>query len=333
MAGNGRQQGTEAAGLRRRAFIALAAGAVLAVPPGLRAQQRRAARVGWLTVTPNPQIESFREGMRALGYAEGANLTIDRRDAGGRADRLGALVADLVRQKPDVVVAVGFVAAQAMRQVSSGIPIVFVSNDAVEQGFAQSLARPGGSMTGIELMGDDINAKWLELLVELVPQARRFGLLEAAPTREGRKQVLLSAARALGKETVLEQVEQLEDLPPAIRAIADAGAQAMVVLPSALFHGARQQVVALAARHRLPAMYEHRDFVAAGGLLSYGPDIGAMFRRLADYVDRILRGISPATMPIERPTRFELVVNLKTARALGLAVPESFLARADEVIE
>jgi putative ABC transport system substrate-binding protein len=260
-------------------------------------------------------------------------LTIDQRDAGGQVEWLGGLAVELGLLKPDAIVAIGFVAAGAVREVIKAIPIIFVSNDSIEQGFVDSLARPGGMMTGIELMGDDLSAKWLEFLKEVLPSLDRVGLLEALPAREGRKQALLAAAGSLGKKIVLKQVGRPDELPGAVEAIAAAGTQGMIVLPSALFHGAQKQVVGLAARHRLPAIYEHRDFVEAGGLMSYGPDIGTMFRRLADYIDRIVKGASPATMPVERPIKFELVVNLKTATSLGITVPESLLARADEVIE
>lgn len=310
-------------------FLACAA---LAASPA-RAQRREAFRVGWLSVTANPQIESFRAGMRALGYTEGNGLVIEARDAGGDVAKLHALAGELGRLGMDVVVTVGIYATQAARDALPSTPVVFVSNDSVGQGLVQSRARPGGALTGMELMSDDISTKWLELLAEFLPQATRFVALRAATSNLSQVAPLPGVGASIGKPVTVIDVRASDDYLPAFQAAVRMEAQGMIVLSSAVFHGHRQRIVDLAARFRLPAIYEHRDFPTAGGLISYGPDVRELFTRLASYVDRIFNGAKPADLPVERPTRFELVINLATAKALALVVPPSLLARADEVIE
>jgi putative ABC transport system substrate-binding protein len=303
-------------------------------PLATRAQQRGTARVGWLTIARNPQIDSFRAGMRDLGYIEGRNLTIEQRDAEGDPVRLVALASDLARGKVDVVVAIGGAAARAIREVYSPAPIVYLTNNSVGQKLVDSLARPGGNLTGLELMSPDISTKWLELIGELLPYASRFVVLEfEASANDAQAQPLLSASRATGKEVVISSVLDVADLSRTFENASRAGAQGMIILSNATFHAHRKRITDLAAQFRLPAIYEHRDFVVAGGLMSYGPDLNVVFRRLASYVDRILKGTRPADLPVELPTRFELVVNLKAAKALGLTIPPALLARADEMIE
>jgi putative ABC transport system substrate-binding protein len=318
--------------IARRALIGSALAGAAAWPIGAAAQQRT-ARVGWLSSVANPQIAAFRTGMAALGYTEGRNLVIEVRDAAGSLERLPALARELERARLDVLVTIGFVATMPAREHTSNLPIVFVSNDSVELGFADSLARPGGRMTGVELLGFEINAKWVEMLVELLPGATRFAALEALPSRETRVQGVHETARSLGKTVTVHSIARAEELDDAFASIAAARAEGLLVLPSAVLHGLRARITALAERHRLPAVYEHSDFAEAGGLMSYGADIAVMFRRLAHHVDLILRGVRPGDIPVEQPTKLELVINLKTARRLGLAVPESLLVRADEVIE
>jgi putative ABC transport system substrate-binding protein len=291
-------------------------------------------RVGWLTIARNPQIESFRAGMRNLGYFEGRNLIIDERDADGSPERLTPLVTDLARQKIDVVVAIGGAAARAAREVGKLTPIVFLTNNSVGQGLVDSLARPGGNLTGLELMSSDISTKWLELIGELLPHASRFVALEfEASANDAQIQPLLSASRTTGKQVAISSVPDAADLARSFEVASRTNAQGMIVLSNATFHAHRKRIVDLAAQFRLPAIYEHRDFVLAGGLMSYGPDLNVVFRRLGSYVDRILKGEKPADLPVEQPTKFELVINLKTARSLGIAIPPTLLARADEVVE
>lgn len=319
--------------MRRRQLVTGLGVAVLNWPIAARPQQQVMARVGWLTLAQNPQIDSFRVGMRDLGYIEGRDLTIEARDAEGHSERLAALATDLVQQKVDVVVTVGATAARAAREVTQTIPIVFITNNSVGQGLVNSLARPGGSLTGLELMSPDISAKWLELLGELLPPATRFIALQFGSSEDPQVPPLLTAAKSLGKQVSIGKAKGISDLVRVIEAASLADMQGLIVLSNSNFHANRRRVVELAAQFRLPAMYEHRDFVAIGGLMSYGPDINTMFRRIAFYVDRILKGKKPIDLPVERPSKFELVVNLTTAKALGLQIPPSILARADEVIE
>ncbi len=272
--------------------------------------------------------------MRDLGYVEGRNLIIEERDAEGNPERLAPLATDLARQKVDVVVAIGGAAARAVREVTKHTPIVFLTNNSVDQGLVDSLPRPGGNLTGLELMSSDISTKWLELIGELLPHASRFVALEfETSANDAQVQPLLAASRATGKQVAISKVPAAADLARSLEIASRTNAQGMIVLSNATFHAHRKRIVDLAAQFRLPAIYEHRDFVLAGGLMSYGPDLNVVFRRLASYVDRILMGEKPADLPVEQPTRFELVINLKTAKALGLTIPPSILARADEVIE
>lgn len=320
----------------RRTATRLLAGAAV-WPLAARAQQSDMARVGWLTLAANPQIDAFRAGMRDLGYDEGRNLTIEHRDAGGRRERLADLAADLDRMKVDVVVAIGSVAARATRDTMRSVPIVFVTNEPVSAGLVDSLARPGGNNTGLVLMSADIASKWLELICELLPGATRFIALVSSINSgigtDSQVQSLLAASGSLGKQVSVNQARNMEDLTSIFEAAARRDAQGMLVLSAAIFHGNRQRIVDLAAKYHVPGIYEHRDFADAGGLISYGPDISVAFRRIAYYVDRVLKGAKPADLPVEQPTRFELVINLKTANTLGIAVPPSLLARADVVIE
>lgn len=306
----------------------------MAWPLVARTQQRGMARVGWLTIARNPQIDSFRTAMRDLGYIEGRNLIIEERDAEGNPERLTPLVTDLARQNTDVMVAIGGAAARAAREGGKLTPVVFLTNNSVGQGLVDSLARPGGNLTGLELMSSDISTKWLELLGELLPYASRFVALEfEASANDAQIQPLLLAGRTTGKHVAIDIVHDAADLARSFDIASRTNAQGMIVLSNATFHAHRKRIVDLAAQYRLPAIYEHRDFVLAGGLMSYGPDLNVLFRRLGSYVDRILKGQKPGDLPVEQPTNFELVINLKTAKSLGIAIPPTLLARADEVVE
>ena len=317
--------------MRRRALLTLAP-ALGAWPRVSRAQNAR-FRVGWLTATANPQLDSFRAGMRALGYVESQNLTIEQRDASGALDRIPSLAADLERSRVDVIVAIGITAAAPAKAVLKTTPIVFITNDPVSRGLVESLTRPGGNATGLEMMVAGFNEKWLEFLIELRPRVSRIGVL--AEKRAGREQVrsLASIARNRNIEVVMGEIADVQELPSVIAGMRQQGAESVAVMSSAIFHGNRQTIVDLMAGIALPAIYEHRDFVLAGGLMSYGPSLEPLFRRLAYYVDRILRGTKPADLPVEQPFAFELVLNLRTARNLKLPIPDALTRRADELIE
>ncbi len=319
--------------MRRRELVAGFCGATIVWPLAARTQQHAMARIGWLTLAQSPQIDSFRAGMRDLGYVEGRNLTIEQRDAEGHPERLAALASDLARQKVDAVVAVGGTAARGAREVTKTIPIVFMTNNSVDQGLVNSLARPGANLTGLELMSADISSKWLELIGELLPHATRFMALQFGSAEDSQTPPLLTASRSIGKQVSIGKVSDIVDLVRVLEGASLTDVQGMIVLSSSTLHANRKRIVEVAAQFRLPAIYEHRDFVEVGGLMSYGPDVNAMFRRLAIYVDRILKGKKPADLPVELPTKFELVINMKTAKALGITIPPSILARADEVIE
>jgi len=271
---------------------------------------------------------------------EGQNITIETRSAAGHYDRLPDLAAELVRLPVDVIVAGGAPAVRAAKHATSTIPIVIaVSTDPVGAGFVASLARPGGNVTGVSLgTGEHFAGKWVELLKEAVPQASRVAVLWDPIT--GGSSVLLPlmreterAAGALGLQLHLVEVRDTNELEGAFAALTSASTEALIVLPSGRFNAERQRSVELAAQHRLPAMYEHREFVEAGGLMSYGPNLLALIRRGAYYVDRILKGAKPADLPVEQPVKFELVINLKAAMALGLTIPPTLLLLADEVLQ
>jgi putative ABC transport system substrate-binding protein len=319
--------------MNRRALFASSFAGLAILAMAARAQEPRRARVGWLTGTSNPQIASFRAGMRNLGYVEGRDWVLEERDAGGELSRLEDLAAELASLPVDVLVAVGFTAARPAHRTVRHIPIVTMTNDFVSRGFGASIARPGGNVTGVEMMAVEFNVKWLELLAELLPQATRFAALAHPSGNPEQARLIAEAGRSRGMSLTIIQIEDRKALEPAFERVAALGAEGLIVLASAVFHGIRRDIVDLAARFRIPAIYEHRDFVAAGGLMSYGPDVDAVFTRIAYYVDRILKGASPAELPIEQPTKLDFVVNLKTAKALGLTVPPGLLLRADELIE
>jgi putative tryptophan/tyrosine transport system substrate-binding protein len=271
--------------------------------------------------------------MSELGYFEGRDWVIEERDAKGDLGRLDELAAELVNQKVDVLVAVGFTAAKPAQKTVGSLPVVTMTNDFVGRGFAKSMARPGGNFTGIDMMAVEINAKWVELLEELLPRATRFFGLAHPTSNPVQARSVVEASRSRGKSLTIIELKDMSELELVFERLATSGAEGLIVLASAVFHGYRQKIVDLAARFRIPAIYEHRDFVTVGGLMSYGPDVDALFRRVAYYVDRILKGSAPSELPIEQPTRFNFIVNIKAAKALGLSFPTSVLLRADEIIE
>jgi putative tryptophan/tyrosine transport system substrate-binding protein len=320
--------------MERRTFITLI-GAATAWPLAARAQQPKVYRLGYLAPAPLPHLKDALIGaLRDFGYVEGQNLNIDYRYGTGEA--LGVLAAELVALQPDLIVTVASPSALAAKRATTTIPVVMATaGDPLRLGVVTSLARPGGNVTGVTLYGTELSAKRVELFREAIPTIRRLAFLANAKSPYG--QILweeaVPAARALGLEPILYNLQELGDLPATFVEMERKQADALIVLSDASFNSARRQIIALAAEHRLPVMYEAREFVEDGGLISYGPDIVEMTRRSATFVDKILKGTSPADLPIEQPTRFELAINAKSAKALGLNLSPILLARADKVIE
>jgi len=308
------------------------------VPHVGEAQPIGTPRIGYLgngkSTVVSAQAEAFRRGLRELGWIEGQTVTIEYRWAEENPDRLPALVGELVQAKVNVIVLAGTAAIRAAKEAKSAIPIVFVSlADPVTLGFVPSLARPGGNMTGVASEFEELATKQLQLLKEAIPNLSRVALLcrpEIAP-------IVLTAAEAAARKLGLTvrtlKVAEVAEFESAFKTARSERAGAIHVLPSPYFNAQRARLAELAARYRLPAIYEFRNYVEDGGLMSYGPSIDEMFHRMASYVDRILKGAKPGDLPIERPTKFELVINLKTAKALGLTIPQTLLLRADQVIQ
>jgi putative ABC transport system substrate-binding protein len=317
----------------------LLGGAMTAASP-LRAQQKRVPVIGFLGMTsPGPYaqfVAAFRQGLGETGYVEEQNVAIEYRWAEGNYDRLPALAADLVGRKVDLIATSGGPpSARAAKNASSTIPIVFIASDPVELGLIASLARPGGNLTGVSTMLAELAAKRLELLSELVPQARAIAFLvnpNNAVTERTTRDVR-EAAREKGLQLHVLKAGSESEIDSAFAALAQLHAGALVVGPDAFFNARRDQLVALAARDAVPAIYDSREYAASGGLISYAASLAASYRQLGVYAGKILKGAKPADLPVQQPTTFELVVNLKTAKGLGLTVPPSILARADEVIE
>jgi len=311
--------------------------AVLMVATAVSAQPLRIARVGILNyaAAQDARVNDFREGLRELGYVEGQNLAITYRWADGRLDRLPGLAAELVASNVDVIIAIG-PAVWAAKRTTSTVPIVIAfSGDPVGNGVVSNLARPGGNITGFSYMSTDLAAKRLELLHQTFPRNARIAVLynpdEPATAQEIRETD--TAARAIGVTLLPLAARHPDDLEQAFATAVRERAGALIVLTHGFAVLNRGRIIELAARQRLPTMYGWRDFVDGGGLMSYGPDIPAMVRKAASYVDRIIKGEKPGDLPLEQPARLELIVNLKTAKALGLTIPPSLLLRADQVIE
>ena len=312
-------------------------------PVAAEAQQAaKVARIGFLSgcLACGPHVpEAFRQGLRDLGYVEGQNLVIEYRDAEGKLERLPALAAELVALKVDVILAAGEPHALAAKQATGTLPIVFVfAPDPVTSGLVTSLARPGGNVTGLSSFAPELVGKCLEQLKRAVPGVGRVAALwqPGGLGERADKDVLKeaeAAARALGVRLQFVEARGPEDFDRAFSEMTKARASALTVLPGSMFVNERRRLVDLAAKNRLPAVYPWREGVADGGLMSYGPDLADLFRRAATYVDKILKGAKSADLPVEQPTKFELVINLKTAKALGLTIPQSLLRRADEIIQ
>ena len=329
--------------MRRRDLITRVGGAVVVWPLAARAQQPgKVARIGYLganLVAQPKQPEAFRQGLRELGWIEGRNIAIDYRDGQGKPERLPALAAELVALRPDVIVAGPTLPAVAASRATKAIPVVFpIASDPVGSGLVASLARPGGNVTGLSLQASELVGKCLQLLVEAVPGARLIAVLlnpagHPGSTDQDMLKKVETAARGVQRRTHVVEVRGPDDFDRAFAEMTRAGAGALTVLPQSLFNQHRVRLVDLAARNRLPVMWPFRDPVDAGGLMSYGANVTEMFHRSAAYVDKILKGAKPADLAVEQPTRFETVINLKTAKALGLTIPPLVLAQADEVIE
>jgi putative ABC transport system substrate-binding protein len=325
----------------RREFIGALAVFLLAAPLAAEAQTpAKVPRIGFLSVSlPTDlggRLETFRQGLRELGYVEGQTIAIAYRFAEGRPERLPALAADLVRLKVDIIVTAAQPAHEAAKQVTRTIPIVFAATgDPVAEGLVASLARPGGNITGLASIAPEVVGKQLELLKEVVPKISRVAVLQN-PSDHAHPPMLRQAegpARALGIQLHVVQAGSPAEIGTAFAAMRSERVGSVLVLRDPLFYSQRTQIAALAAKSRLPAVYGFREQVEAGGLMAYGASLPQMYRRAATYVDKILKGAKPADLPVEQPTKFELVINLKTAKALGLAIPPSLLQPADEVIQ
>jgi putative ABC transport system substrate-binding protein len=328
----------------RRAFMGTAGGSLLVAPLAALAQQTaKVSRIGYLRRTSREpaDIEALRLGLRELGYVEGQNLIIDERYADGVAARLPDLARELIQLNIQVIVVDGVTTVRAVREVVGATPLVFtLMGDPVGPGYVRSLDHPGGTMTGMTVLSDVLATKRLQLLREVVP-ATRAGVLNNptahAVPRTARRlaevERLTDAARSLGIDLMWVDAQSPAELPGAFARLNQAGVTALLVTTDAMFFSQRALVVDLAARHRLPAVYGEREFADAGGLMAYATNYAAIFRRAATYVDKILKGAKPGDLPVEQPTRIELVINLKTAKALGITIPQSLLLRADEVIQ
>jgi putative tryptophan/tyrosine transport system substrate-binding protein len=325
--------------MRRREFITIV-GSAAAWPLAARAQQPALPVIGFLhqgLLQPNSHtIDAFRRGLQENGYVDDQNVKLEFRWADGKYDRLPALADDLVRRPAKVIVAALLPAARAAKAVTATIPIVFISgSDPIETGLVTSLNRPTGNVTGVSLFSVPLIAKRLELLHELIPGAVRAGVLvnPSNPNAEANEREIKTAARVMGLQIQLIRASSEQDFHAAFAAAGQQRLSGLLVSADGFYASRREVLVALAARHRIPTMYFQREFVAASGLISYGASSPEMYRQAGIYTARILKGEKPADLPVMQPIKFELMINLKTAKALGLEVPPTLLARADEVIE
>jgi putative ABC transport system substrate-binding protein len=321
-------------------YIVMLILSLLVAPRAADAQApKKVPRVGYLSDESSSlgvaSFEPLAQGLRALGYLEERTIVFEHRYAEGNTDLLPRLTADLVRLKVDVIVAVGTQATRAAKNATATIPIVFTRvADPVPLGLVASLAQPSGNLTGVSLIAIDLATKWLELLTEAIPGVRRVGVFwdPTFPPAALQLREIEWAARELHLELHPVEVRAVEECETAVRAVVGQGAQALLIVPARLFTEQRHRLAALAVTYRLPTMLSRREHVEAGGLISYGTNYLVMYRHAATYVDKILKGAKPADLPVEQATKFELVINLKTAEALGITIPPLFLFRADEVI-
>jgi len=326
--------------IERRAFLGTIAGGLLTAPIAAEAQQAgKVYRVGFLWDSPAAfldAIEAFRQGLRDLGYVEGRNLTIEYRWAEGKPERMRQLAEELVGLKVDVIIAPSSIYTGAAKRVTSTIPIIFMSHaDPIGSGHVASLARPGGNITGLSLMMTETNVKGLELLKEAVPGLARVAVVwdPATPSHGPGLKAVEVAGPALGLLIHPVAVRSATEFDSAFSAIVREHADGVLVLSTPLYIAGANRLAELALTHKLPSLFGPKHHVAAGGLMSYSPDRADLWRRGAVFVDKILKGAKPADLPVQQPTKFELVINLKTAKALGLTIPQSLLQRADEVIQ
>ena len=326
--------------MNRRGLIALLGGSALAWPLIARAQQKRAPVVavlgGWAIDQVAPNLAALRQALAENGYVDGQNVTIEYRGADGHYDRFPALAADLVARKVDVIVSTaGTLSARAVKNATSTIPIVFFTGgDPVADGLVASFARPGGNLTGLSIMVSELGPKRLDLLCELVPQAKMIALL-VNPAQPGAliSSEMEAAARAKGVQLPILKAGTESEFDAAFASLAALHADGLIVGGDSFFNSRHEQIASLAARYAVPAVFPIHEYAASGGLISYGSNFAVGWRQLGIYAGKILDGAKPADLPVQRPTTFELVINLKTAKALGITVPQSILIRADEVIE
>ncbi len=327
--------------MRRRELIFLVGGTVT-WPLAARAQRSAKPVIGFLSISsPGPHapfVAAFNEGLRQLGFTEGQNLAIEYRWAEGQFERLPTLAADLIRRKVDVIAAVsGDVSIRAAISSNSITPVVFITgSDPVRSGLVTSLARPGGNITGFSIISTELMAKRFELLAEIVPQVRTIALLVNPgyhSATEGMIPLVQQAASAKGIRLHIVHASTKDEFEPAFASLAGLKADALIVGTDPFFSSQREQIVTLASRYAVPAIYEWQEFAAAGGLISYGTSLTSVYREVGVYVGKVLKGAKPADLPIQQPTNFELVINLRTAKALGLTVPPTLLTAADKVIE
>ena len=324
-------------------LIGLAVVLVISVLATLSVQAQESiprTRIGFLGAesasTNQHFLDAFRQGLRDQGYVDGQNITLEARWAEGRSERFPELAGKLIRLKPRVILTVSLPAARAAKSATSTVPIVFIGGDPVGSGLVPSLARPGGNLTGLSIsLGEEFSAKWLELLKEAVPKISRVAILgnPTNPANGAYFTVLSGAAKKLGVHLQSQEVRDPGGFESAFASMRAERSQALVVVVDPLTVTYRERIVELAAKNRLPAMYGFREFADTGGLMAYGANIADLCRRAASYVDKILKGANPGDLPVEQPTKFEFVVNAKTAWTLGLTIPQSVLVRANELIQ
>jgi ABC-type uncharacterized transport system substrate-binding protein len=326
--------------MRLSASLALTLAVLFAALPAGGQTPGKIPHVGYLWIGAEGSdrattLPGFQQGLRELGYQDGVNVAIEYRYAAGSMERLRELVSNMIASKVDVIVAPGVIVADTVKQATTTIPVVAIAGDPIASGLVPSLARPGGNITGFSFVVTDFGGKWVELLHELAPHATRVAMLWNPLNAASRNlvQAVREATGNLGLTLLLDEARRPEDLPVAFAAISEQAPDALIIDTDVVLLSHRKSIIEFAAAHSLPAMYGLREFVDDGGLISYGPIGFDIWRRVADYVDRILKGAKPADLPVQQPTKFEVVVNLKTAAALGLTIPPLILSRVDEVIE
>jgi putative tryptophan/tyrosine transport system substrate-binding protein len=330
--------GREVGAMNRRGFVT-GLGAVLAAPRGVEAQQAQIPTIGVLTlaVAPStPTLQAFRDGLSEHGYVVGKNIAVEYRFADGSVDKLRAMAAELVRKNVDVIVIESVLAAQEAKRATDTIPIVTaVHGDPVGAGLAATLTRPGGNVTGLSLLAPELSGKRLQLLKEMIPKAVRVAVIWN-PTNVAAARYLSetrTAGRSLGLQVEAVEARAASDFDAAFDAVVATRPSAFITLADGMLLANKARIVEFATRSRIPALFPDQEFASAGGLIAYGPSLAANFRRAASYVDRILKGAKPAELPVEQPSKFEMTINMKTAKALGLTIPPSLLLRADQLIE